>query len=213
MMNFNTNTKRLFFMSDLHIGHENIIRLCKRPFSNASEMDKFILDTIKSTVNSEDIVFDLGDMFWKKSPEEINLILDCFNGAKIFKCRGNHDEGASDGVKGRFASLGDILKIGVEHQNEYFPIIMCHYPLVSWQWKSKGALMISGHCHGNNDAYYIESKDLIVDVGFDSDIAKRTGKFLLEFQDILGYLKETRGIPESQKIIDWIKKDGNLKRI
>ena len=29
----------IFFTSDLHLGHENCIRLCNRPFSSIEEME------------------------------------------------------------------------------------------------------------------------------------------------------------------------------
>lgn len=30
----------VFFTSDLHLGHRNIIQLCNRPFSSIDEMDR-----------------------------------------------------------------------------------------------------------------------------------------------------------------------------
>jgi calcineurin-like phosphoesterase family protein len=48
----------IYYTSDLHIGHENIIRLCKRPYSNAREMgvDLYSLAIIDEMENGK-IVF------------------------------------------------------------------------------------------------------------------------------------------------------------
>ena len=34
----------IFFTSDLHLGHENCIRLCNRPFSSIEEMDETLIE-------------------------------------------------------------------------------------------------------------------------------------------------------------------------
>ena len=28
---------------------------------------------------------------------------------------------------------------------------MCHFPMLSWEHKDKGSVMIHGHCHGKVD--------------------------------------------------------------
>ena len=58
--------QKVFFTSDLHIGHENILSFCNRPFTNTSEMNKALIDNWNSVVGKADIVFNLGDMIWKR---------------------------------------------------------------------------------------------------------------------------------------------------
>ena len=51
----------LFFTSDLHLGHANIIRYCDRPFANVGEMDAELIRRWNETVGEEDVVYFLGD--------------------------------------------------------------------------------------------------------------------------------------------------------
>lgn len=46
-----------FYISDLHIGHENVIRFDNRPFANADEMNDTIFSNWNSRVTRDDTVF------------------------------------------------------------------------------------------------------------------------------------------------------------
>ena len=56
-----------FFTADPHFGHANIIRSCSRPFKDAEEMDRTLIDNWNACVGEEDAVFILGDFCYKKS--------------------------------------------------------------------------------------------------------------------------------------------------
>ena len=61
----------IFYTSDLHLGHTNVIRHCDRPFSNADEMDAALIKNWNDKIHSYDTVYLVGDfLFRAKRPVE-----------------------------------------------------------------------------------------------------------------------------------------------
>ena len=87
-MKIDTSKQKVFFTSDLHFGHQNILKFCNRPWETTEEMDKALIENWNSVVGKDDIVFDLGDFAfapnwrWKE-------ILSQLNG-KHYLILGNH---------------------------------------------------------------------------------------------------------------------------
>jgi hypothetical protein len=50
-------------------------------------------------------------------------------------------------------------------------VVMCHYPMVTWNQKPRGSIMLHGHSHGKLDDYNALSMDLRFDVGIDGSLA------------------------------------------
>lgn len=55
----------IFFTSDTHFGHNNIIKLSNRPFSSVEEMNEGLIERWNDVVGAEDIVYHLGDFSLK----------------------------------------------------------------------------------------------------------------------------------------------------
>jgi calcineurin-like phosphoesterase family protein len=87
-------------------------------------------------------------------------------------------------------AFGDIIDIRVEYEGVVYPVSLSHYPMVSWNHKSRGGFMIHGHTHGNIDKYNEESPDLRIDVGMDSAISKENGSFLIPFSKIMEVMEK-----------------------
>ena len=51
----------IFFTSDTHFGHANIIRYCKRPFDSVNEMNDTMVARWNASVKPTDTIFHLGD--------------------------------------------------------------------------------------------------------------------------------------------------------
>ena len=54
-----------YYISDLHLGHTNVIKFDKRPFSNIEEMENKIIENWNSRVTKQDTVYILGDFSWE----------------------------------------------------------------------------------------------------------------------------------------------------
>jgi calcineurin-like phosphoesterase family protein len=93
----------IFFSSDFHLGHSNIIKYCKRPFKDVLEMNNTIINNFNTKLNINDILFHLGDFSFKNS-KTYNLL---FSGIKIIHIKGNHD----DFHALEFAVIKDVLLV------------------------------------------------------------------------------------------------------
>lgn len=63
--------KKIFFSSDIHFYHQNIIEYCNRPFNTIEEMNETIIKNWNNAVNSEDTVYFLGDFSLALRPVEV----------------------------------------------------------------------------------------------------------------------------------------------
>ena len=81
----------VFFTSDTHFGHKNIIVFEKenRPFQDVSDMDWVLIKNWNSIVDSDDVVIHLGDAAMGDINHTIGL-MSKLNGHKIL-VPGNHD--------------------------------------------------------------------------------------------------------------------------
>lgn len=126
-----------YIISDLHLGHENIIEYCQRPFSSADEMDRQLIENWNSTVDESDYVYFLGDLSFIDSGMTVDAWLEYLNGEILF-VRGNHDSGLSQN-----APVHVVENCTIQHgRYEFF---MTHKPpdnvLNCWT--------IHGHTHNN----------------------------------------------------------------
>lgn len=78
----------IFFSSDHHFGHKNIIEHCKRPFSSVEEMDRKLIELWNERVTDQDTVYYLGDFSLSKA--FVEPILKQLRGKK-YLIAGNHD--------------------------------------------------------------------------------------------------------------------------
>jgi len=145
----------IYFTSDMHLGHKNIIKYSNRPFNSLVEMDRVIIDNYNSVVKEGDTVYDLGD-FCFTNP---NRYLDRFNVPSI-RIKGSHDHDLKEGIAPRML----VIKPGgfVDDYGNPLVITLCHYAMRSWELSHYCSWHLYGHHHGMLEPY-----GLSFDVGVD----------------------------------------------
>lgn len=134
----------LFFISDTHWDHNNIIKHCNRPFSSVEEMNKTMIDNWNSVVGPNDIVYHLGDVAFRTHPKEF---LKRLNG-RIRVIMGNHDsqkqliECVDDGII-------DLVQSTYYQRWQGHKFFLSHYAHRVWRNSHHGSFHLYGHSHGD----------------------------------------------------------------
>lgn len=87
-LKYNDGSK-VFFTSDSHYYHGNIIKFCDRPFKDVEEMNYKLIENWNKKVPHDGLVFHLGDFAWGGYDNWKN-IRSQLNG-EIVLIKGNHD--------------------------------------------------------------------------------------------------------------------------
>lgn len=157
------DAERLFFTSDTHFGHKNILKYAERPFASIEEHDRALIENWNAVVPRDGIVYHLGDFAFSRNPEAIFYRL---NGSKHL-IWGNHDRGLRGGAaRDMWASAGEYreIRVAVTPAQNLQRIMLMHYPIESWNKRHHGAWHLHGHCHGSLPSPDWQKR---VDVGVD----------------------------------------------
>lgn len=133
----------VFFTSDMHFFHNNIISHAGRPFSCLDEMHTALVERWNSRVGTGDIVWILGDVSFggnHKTEEMLNRL----NGTKNL-ILGNHDYSKSTA----YMNMGCINQIQIYEELSIGGkfIVLFHYPISDWNGRYRGNLHLHGHLH------------------------------------------------------------------
>lgn len=134
---------KIFYISDLHFRHKNILLFDKRPFGSVEEMESMLISNWNSVVKPCDTVNILGDFCWGKD-SDWREIVPKINGNKVL-IRGNHDiKEMSAPLKNMFQDVKDYKEI-TDNQRH---VIMCHYPMLFYKSSyNPSCYMLCGHVH------------------------------------------------------------------
>jgi len=153
----------IYFTSDLHAFHKDILLYDSLPFETLEEYRKCIIKTWNSKITDKDEVYILGDVCVGGSNHEINYFLSSLNGIK-YLILGNHDRE----FRKKTAFNHHFEWIKDYHYFDYDKIryVLMHFPIESWLNKSQKSIHLHGHSHGNLN-HVNESVPLRrMDVGF-----------------------------------------------
>lgn len=153
----------IYFISDTHFGHQNVIRFNNRPFSTVDEMNETMIGNWNDRVHQNNTIFILGDMFYHcRNAEDI---LKKLHGKKHLII-GNHDGSwLNEDTRKYFNTISAYL----ETTDGRHALTLCHYPLLSYHHDSR-AYMIHGHLHNNTNADFfplLVKRERVLNAGVD----------------------------------------------
>ncbi len=172
LLEINTTQTKVFFTSDTHFGHSNIIKYCQRPFNSAEHMDEVLISNWNEVVSPQDIVFHLGDFCFGSDKEWIK-ILQRLNGTK-YLILGNHDLkkiANSNQIKDYFADINMQMRVVVDKQK----MLLNHYPFLCFEGGYQNVWQLFGHVHSSKHSTGLDKERLVhlfptqYDVGVDNN--------------------------------------------
>jgi len=181
--------QKLFFTSDTHYNHTNIIAVLtkwidpvtSRDFKSLDHMNATLVGNINEVVGQDDILIHLGD--WSFGGfESIKDFRDKIVCKNIHLITGNHDhhiENNRDNIQSIFSSVSKYQNLIVN--NEYKFALM-HFPIASWDDMAKGAIHLHGHVHFEHNKRIGRGK--MMDVGCDGN-----NLYPMEMKEVLNIMK------------------------
>lgn len=129
----------IWFVSDTHFGHRNIIQYCRPQYASLEEMEDDIITRWNNAVKPQDLVYHLGDFAWKAS--DAIRVRPLLHGS-IRLVVGNHDD-----IKA-YVDAGLFQRIDMWRQFRDFGFTASHVPMRREQIRH-GSANLHGHVHGN----------------------------------------------------------------
>lgn len=163
-----------FYISDLHLGHDNVIKFDNRPFKSVKEMDQTLIDNWNKVVSDGDTVYILGDFCWSKNELEWVKILKQLKGEKVL-IKGNHDlKYFSSSLRPMFKYIKDYDEVKDNGKR----VILSHYPIPFYRGAYNPDMVhLYGHIHVTIENNFMEHIKEYIDKNDDRGQSKHKGQF------------------------------------
>jgi len=171
----------IFFTSDQHYYHKNIINYCGRPFTDVQEMNEELIKRYNEKVKPGDQVYMLGDFaMWQQE-----RIARRLNGAK-HAIRGNHDAKFKNKfLEWGFAWIRDVYQLRIDNK---LTIWLAHYAHRTWPKRHFGAWHLFGHSHGK-----------IIGEGFSTDVGVDCWNYApVSLDELKVFFKDRKPYPDGE---------------
>lgn len=167
---------RRFFISDLHIGHANILKYepFSRPFKTIQEHDEFLVRNWNHFIQPQDLVYYGGDVGgFNSSKQYIKDVYKRLNGTKIL-IRGNHDK-FTDKSYYEMGFVAILQEAEIQLGKELF-IKICHcpyanieehrdYPIKGRRPEKYNGWLLAGHTHSNSPQ--VDAINKVINISWD----------------------------------------------
>ena len=167
----------IYFTSDLHLGHTDILAFAQRPWKTIEEHDAAIIGNINSTVGKNDRLYILGDFTMRFHTADVQFYLDAIDCKNRWLIIGNHDKAGALFAPGAFVECCDYKELAIDGRL----VCLSHYPMLDWNRAcvhhgvrpADASIMLHGHIHsctlatnGDNAREGIWRYDVGVDANF-----------------------------------------------
>lgn len=176
----------IFYTSDTHFGHFNILKHCNRPYADVATMNEDLIQKWNKVVKPEDTVYHLGDFAFRQTGDLLPTF-NRLNGTK-YHISGNHDNSQVFDLPWAGKFIYNEMTDFVDGK-KYFVVLM-HYPIQEWNGQHKGSIHLHGHIHSTPEYSSCEKIANRFDVGVD----QRNG-----YPVTLKQLLEEQGVVEKAK--------------
>lgn len=188
--------KKIWFTSDPHYFHNNVIKYCNRPYLTVDEMNIDLMKKWNEKVQDGDIVYCLGDFSLAFRPVEIyswllkgerHLIPGNHDFCHSYNKKSRNPEGRAKWIK-KYEEHG--WTVHPEQTTLTFPGVgtfnVCHHPYgddnsgevertgqyqdkyTKWRPKDDGRVLLCGHIHEKWKTKVSDKGTLMVNVGVDA---------------------------------------------
>ena len=173
-------SNNVWFTSDTHYGHSNIVKGVTnwrnaegevpieqvRDFSSVETMNELMVSNINQHVQASDWLIHLGDWSFGgyDKIEEFREQINCNNVVLIL---GNHDHHIQRDIpkfRKMFNHITHYEELKITRGNDTNNmLILCHYPIISWNQMHHGSFMLHGHQHLKGEKKFGQGKRM--DIG------------------------------------------------
>lgn len=186
----------IYFTSDQHFMHKNILDFEDRPFKTLEDMQEGLIEAHNSVVNKTDQVFILGDFCFGKANQWVEL-LNKLRG-RLILIKGNHDKSKIINRVLREGYLEEVHEVGTMLRADGFTLNLTHYPMDIGNRPRN--FSISGHIHSQPNRLINQ-----VNIGVDSPLAELINHrndtpfgTPIHLDDILSHLHQINPLVEEQ---------------
>ena len=170
----------LWFTSDTHYSHTNLVSgvtrwrnkdgeipmNAVREFPDIETMNDLMVDNINRNVDANDWLIHLGD--WSFGGiEKVTEFREKINCKNIVLMIGNHDHHIQKekSLQKLFTHVAYYEELSVTKKEGKQKLILCHYPIISWNGMREGTFMLHGHQHLKDESRFCERGNRRMDIG------------------------------------------------
>jgi calcineurin-like phosphoesterase family protein len=173
-------SNNVWFTSDTHYGHSNIVKGVTnwrnaegeipieqvRDFKDVETMNELMVENINANVDANDWLIHLGDWSFGgyDKIQEFREQVNCNNVVLIL---GNHDHHIQRDIpkfRKMFNHIANYEELRITRKTDTNnTLILCHYPIISWNQMHHGSFMLHGHQHLKGERKFGQGKRM--DIG------------------------------------------------